>query len=453
MTIPEIKNQLPILTVLASYGLEPGKSNALKYPFHADGKASMKIYPETNTAYCFAGSCEVKSVDVIDFIMKMDSSTKREAILKAKGMIGTAIVTIPARIEVLPPTLDIQSIYLESRAGMERTPSGKEYCERRALNVEKLGIGYKSRKSKQRWGGGCIIFPLVNELDEVVSLYGRAVKGPGHYYPTGRKGLYPKYPSTETTILVLTESVIDAASLLSIEPTEKGETVLALYGTNGLTAEHRTAISGLKNLNEIILALDGDAAGRKATIDVARELKALRPGIKITTTQIPEGEDLNGLIVSAGVKAKAVIEALITNRVAVQETVETKTETTTPITGLNTQSHYLEYLDLAASYRVRGGIRGGAESLKASLQIRANGQDYRAKVDLYEHKQTVTLAERTAEMLTLRKDQVQDDLRELTELLEAHRENPPPKTAAGSSPSGAEGEKCYPVNAPLCSPF
>jgi hypothetical protein len=44
----------------------------------------MKIYPETNTAYCFAGSCEVKSVDVIDFIMKMDSSTKREAILKAK---------------------------------------------------------------------------------------------------------------------------------------------------------------------------------------------------------------------------------------------------------------------------------------------------------------------------------------------------------------------------------
>jgi hypothetical protein len=66
MTIPEIKSQLPILTVLASYGLEPGKGNALKCPFHADGKASMKIYPETNTAYCFAGSCEVKSVDVID---------------------------------------------------------------------------------------------------------------------------------------------------------------------------------------------------------------------------------------------------------------------------------------------------------------------------------------------------------------------------------------------------
>jgi DNA primase len=246
----------------------------------------------------------------------------------------------------------------------------------------------------------------VNELDEVVSLYGRAVKGPGHYYPAGRKGLYPKYPSSETTILILTESVIDAASLLSIEPAEKGETALALYGTNGLTAEHRTAISGLKNLNEIILALDGDVGGRKASIEVAKELKALRPGLKTTTTttQIPKGEDLNGLIVSAGVEAKQAIEALIKNRVPVSATVEIKTETPKPSTGLIAQTHYLEYLGVAASYRVRGGIRGGAESLKASLQIRANGQDYRAKVDLYEHKQTVTLAERTAEVLTLRKD-------------------------------------------------
>jgi DNA primase len=449
MTIPEIKSALTITTVLAHYGLEAGKGNSIKCPFHADGKASMKIYPATNTAYCFAGSCEVQSVDVIDFIMKMDSSTKREAILKAKGMIGTRVVTIPAIIETPAPTLDIKSIYLESRAGMERTPSGKEYCERRALNVEKLGIGYKSRKSKERWGRGCIIFPLVNGLDEVVSLYGRAVKGPGHYYPAGRQGLYPKYPSPETTTLVLTESVIDAASLLSIEPTLVGGTVLALYGTNGLTAEHRTAISGLKNLSEIILALDGDAAGRKASIEIAKELKTLRPGLKTSAIQMPEGEDLNGLIVSAEAKAKAVIEELITNRIAVQEAVETKTETGNPNTGLITQSHYLEYLGLAASYRVRGGIRGGAESLKASLQIRANGQDYRAKVDLYEHKQTVTLAERTAEVLSLRKDQVQDDLRELTELLEAHRENPASKNESShprSRPNMLPGERAALLN-------
>ena len=42
MTIPEIKSTLSIQTVLASYGLTPGKGNSIKCPFHADGKASMK---------------------------------------------------------------------------------------------------------------------------------------------------------------------------------------------------------------------------------------------------------------------------------------------------------------------------------------------------------------------------------------------------------------------------
>jgi DNA primase len=95
MTIPAIKSTLPITTVLAHYGLEAGKGSSMKCPFHQDGKASMKIYPETNTAYCFAGSCEVKSVDVIDFIMRMDNTTKREAILKAKDLIGQPI-SLPA---------------------------------------------------------------------------------------------------------------------------------------------------------------------------------------------------------------------------------------------------------------------------------------------------------------------------------------------------------------------
>jgi DNA primase len=61
MTIPEIKSALSIQTVLAHYGLEPSAKGALQCPFHQDGKASMKIYPETNTVYCFAGSCEVNA--------------------------------------------------------------------------------------------------------------------------------------------------------------------------------------------------------------------------------------------------------------------------------------------------------------------------------------------------------------------------------------------------------
>jgi DNA primase len=84
MTIAEIKAALPITTVLSHYGLEAGAKGSMRCPFHDDKAASMKIYRDTNTAYCFAGGCEVKNVDVIDFIMRMEKGTKREAILKAK---------------------------------------------------------------------------------------------------------------------------------------------------------------------------------------------------------------------------------------------------------------------------------------------------------------------------------------------------------------------------------
>jgi DNA primase len=213
----------------------------------------------------------------------MDKSTKREAILKAKSMCGEALTTLPAPTPK-PATekLDLSAIYEASLSDMARTPSGKAYCDARGLETE--GIGYKSRKSKERWGRGCIIFPLVNEGCKVVGLYGRAVKGSGHYYTADRAGLYPEYPDPTTATLLLTESVIDAASIVGVLDSV---TVLALYGTNGLTTDHRHEIKTLPNLGEVVLALDGDKAGRKATVAIAAELRAVKPGLKVTALAVP----------------------------------------------------------------------------------------------------------------------------------------------------------------------
>jgi len=432
MTIPEIKAALPLAAVLNHYGLEAGPTGAMRCPFHEDKAASMKVYHDTNTAYCFAGGCDVKSVDVIDFIMRMERGTKRAAILKAKELCGKSVM-IPATVKPAAPKLDLRAIYEESIEGMQRTPSGREYCDLRGLDTN--GIGYRSRKAKERWGRGCIIFPLVDKGCKIKGLYGRAVKGGGHYYTAERSGLYPEYPEISTQRLLLTESVIDAACINGVLD---DFAVLALYGTNGLTAAHRLEVKELPELKEIVLALDGDEAGHRATVAIAAELRALRPGLTVTTLNLPEGEDINGLWVSYADEARGVgegshrevwLKKLFAARKPVgDETLytgsnEKQGEGEGKAAGeLAVHAHYLEYLGVAARYRVRGGIRGGAESLKVSLQIQAGGQDYRAKVDLYEYKQTVSLAERTAEVLGLRKDQVLDDLQRLTDLLEAHRE-------------------------------
>ncbi|MEM9835706.1 MAG: toprim domain-containing protein [Bacteroidota bacterium] len=366
MTIPEIKSRLSMASVLAHYGLE-AKGQNLACPFHDDEKASMRVYPDTNTVYCFAGSCAVEHLDVIDFIMQMDKSTKRAAILKAKSLCGelpTIAVSKPEQGQ-----LDLAAIYEASLLDMERRPIGKAYCDSRGLDRD--GIGYRSRKSKERWGRGCIIFPLVDKGGVIQGLYGRAVKGGGHYYTSDRGGLYPEYPEASTRCLLLTESVIDAASILGLLD---GVTVLALYGTNGLAVEHRLEIKSLAELNEVVLALDGDEAGRRAAVAISKEIQVLRPGIRVTTLDLPEGEDLNGMWVSHADQDGSWLRELFAHRRPVGSAppvgIERKVEPSTSQNGLTNHVHYLEYLGGAATYRIRGGIRGGAGSLKVTSKSR-----------------------------------------------------------------------------------
>jgi DNA primase len=76
-----------------------------------------------------------------------------------------------------------------------------------------------------------------------------------HYYLQNRQGLYPGYLKPETTKLILTESIIDTATLMLVPEITNNYQVLACYGTNGLTDEHQQSIKSLENLKEIILFL------------------------------------------------------------------------------------------------------------------------------------------------------------------------------------------------------
>ncbi len=119
------------------------------------------------------------------------------------------------------------------------------------------------------WAKDCIIFPLKNIDNKIISLYGRSItnnEDNRHFYLSNRSGLYPGYPKLTTTKLILTESIIDAASLLQQEAIKSNYEILSLYGTNGLTDEHQKAIIELPQLEEIILMLNADEAGEAATV-------------------------------------------------------------------------------------------------------------------------------------------------------------------------------------------
>jgi len=190
MEIQELKSRLSILEVLSHYGLKPNRNKMLCCPFHPDKNPSMQVYPQTNTVHCFSGNCEQtgKAIDQIDFILHYEKCTKHEAITKAKKLIGETIIeTVTTKHKTMT---DLNQIFQKLRQSMPKSTTAKavQYLEERGLNGESLEIGWNDGKSYQNLKN-CIIFPLKDQSNKIVSLYGRSINGDGHFYLKDRSGL------------------------------------------------------------------------------------------------------------------------------------------------------------------------------------------------------------------------------------------------------------------------
>jgi DNA primase/DNA-binding MarR family transcriptional regulator len=267
----------------------------------------------------------------------------------------------------------------------------------------------------------CLIFPLRDKKEKIVSLYGRSILNntdAKHFYTRNRKGLYPHYPKAETKQLILTEAIIDATTLIQ----HTSFTVLACYGTNGFTAEQEQAIRELKQLEEIIIFFDGDEAGKEGTKRIAEKLHQLRPEIKLSSVNTPEGEDINSLVQS---HEPGILAHLVEKRSLLSFSSESKKPVQPTGLQIDTSNPLkIIYRTLTANYYVKGGLRHEADSMRVSLDIEhpQNSRKSRSKVDLYEDKQVERIAREAAEKLQLRSDLIQLDLEQFTELLEQYRE-------------------------------
>jgi DNA primase len=466
MEISKIKEQLSLATVLAHYSLKPDRNSMLCCPFHPDKTPSLQVYPQTNTVYCFSGNCKThgKSLDVIDFIMHKENLSKHEAILKAKELTGH---TAPAiKSDTLSKQAVMSKVWQSSQKAFAGSERARSYAASRGLDWQTVQPGFIGEKFGNSWNKllkesavsygvlrkttdgryvpqlkDCLVFPLKDKEGKSVSFYGRSILENAesrHFYLKDRQGLYPECPAEDTKKLILTESVIDAATLLQYNEISSQYSILALFGTNGLTEEHLEAIKSLAKLEEIIFFLDGDEAGIKSTEKNAATLKALLSNIKISSVNTPEGEDINSLLES---HAPQIFTHLINERLLFSnenKTVESneKKSPEVPFTSesqpLIKEQGKLIYTTPTAIYQVLGGVPKQLDNLKISLAIEPacrtgrslqSGRKSRNKVDLYEDRQVERVAKEAAEKLNLRADLLQLDLEELTDLLEEHREN------------------------------
>ncbi|GAL87780.1 hypothetical protein MYP_5011 [Sporocytophaga myxococcoides] len=488
MEIPEIKESLAIGTVLEYYGLKPDKSHRLNCPFHEDKTPSMQVYHKTDTAYCFSANCTThgRSLDVIEFIMYKEQCSKGEAINKAKSLAGQSSRPQSSKA-VKPETETVKSnlariavlgkVMSEARHNLQRSSKGQAYCKERNLDYEKYEIGSLEERYHRNWNAAlkasaleigllteqenkslspvlrnCLVFPIRNKSGQIVNLYGRSITRKNHYYLKGRhQGLYPCYPKAETQRLIVTESIIDAATLAQYI-TDESYGILACYGTNGFTAEHEEAIKALKGLEEIIFFFDGDEAGRAGAERISEILNTYNLKLTTTTVPTPEGEDINSLIQSHDTE---ILNHLLEQRAEIAR----ETESCLSLNPVNPDSDNLtsihpspDSLDISnpdkityETEAVKITIWGGIEKhnlhrlkLSLSLENKGSGQSFRDDVNLYSNRSFKQFLQNACEELGVLETFLKNILQDFTKEVESYRLDQKEKAAIQNRPEKVE---------------
>jgi DNA primase catalytic core len=477
MELKDIKQQLSINQVLNYYNLKPDKNQRLVCPFHPDKNPSLQIYPKTNTYCCFSSNCKAGTGDQIQFIQLKENCTKHEALTKATSLINGNPSITQQQPEVAKLFIEAEPTSLRAGQALEKiavltklfkyftkalplTKKAVDYLEGRAINYKLHEVGfntgdwhhklneknfiasceqYSLLKAKPAngftvWAKDCIIFPLKNQEGKIISLYGRSItnnEDNRHFYLQNRSGLYPGYPSLTTKKLILTESIIDAASLLQQKGITEQYTVLSLYGTNGLTDEHQKAIIELPQLEEIILMLNADEAGAAATVKHYSTLKNLLPHVRITCVHLPAGEDVNSVLCTHD--DAGVLQSLVDERTEANANLSFSIEKEKPgITPASQQSklntsnpELLIYDNCELYFEILGGIKiTGLDRMKVTLKVQHKEKTNHPQwysIDLYNQVQREQTINNVAETLELSSQQTTNTFINLITELESHR--------------------------------
>ncbi len=450
MELKEIKERLSITEVLQHYGLKPDSNHRLHCPFHPDKTPSLQIYPKTNTYCCFSSNCAAGTGDQIQFIELMEKCTKHEALVKAASLAerhGSS--NLPRQDDAVSQNaadnLDriavLTKVFGYYKKGLPLAKKAVEYLASRSISYKLTETAFNSGglhvdgkhphlvasmvkygllkplpvNGYTVWAKDCILFPLKNPENKTVSLYGRSItdtQDNRHFYLKDREGLYPGYPKPATTKLILTESIIDAATLLEQKEIKSSYEILSLYGTNGLTEEHIKGIQSLHQLEEIILMLNADPAGEAASAKHYSTLKSLLPEVRISKTELPEGEDVNSVLCTHD--DPRVLVDLIEQRkdffLSIEKENKTSETSTRPALAQSTKldtrnAELLIYDNCELYFEILGGIKiTGLDRMKVTLKVQHKekiNQPQWYSIDLYnqgQREQTVNNVAETYEV-------------------------------------------------------
>jgi 5S rRNA maturation endonuclease (ribonuclease M5) len=466
--IERIKSANELASIVAERGVElkkKGKQLVAPCPFHQEKTASFNVSSAKGLYHCFG--CGAAG-DVIGFVTKHDKvsfgraletlarragldlgrlmeeqpriqrRTPIEALTPPRnGKPATKATAEGAPLDGAPPPPkaggDVLSRVVEHyhRTFCEREDA-QAYLVKRGITdtdlVQALRVGYADgsllkvipkegevREQLTALGvvtsegrellGGCIVVPIPDPLTgQWTSLYGRGLKAPRHcYLPGPLRGVVNFQAASTSEEVVLAESIFDA---LSFHQAGIG-IAIPIYGTNGFTPEHLDLLKR-ERVKRVILALDNDDAGRKATDALKGKLEAA--GLSVRAVTFPAGiKDANELLVSRNGDAGRVFRELLEAGVPATPTPPTGAPEPAPSTSPLREKSEPSGLQLTregVTYhaRVHSMLLG---RLRATVKA-AKGEAFHVDtIDLYASRSRTEFAKRAAKALGVQADAVE----------------------------------------------
>jgi len=285
ISFSEIKSRVTIEQVLRSYRVDwLRRSGDQQYrgrcPVHqGEGEEAFHANFRRNIFHCFA--CGAGG-NVLDLLAAMEGCSIREAALRLRGgqVSGSAAASRPAERQLVT-----KKRILNSPLGFSLTLEGRHpYVARRGIDLvtaDRFGVGYYSGAGLM---SGRIAIPIHDARGRLVAYCGRAIDGtaPRYRFPAGFQKsqiLFNYHRAVEAGVrpLIVVEGFFDCMRIH-----QAGfPCVVALMGAR-LSWEQRTLMTD--RFSSIVLMLDGDQTGRRASAQIATDLG---PAIAITDLRLP----------------------------------------------------------------------------------------------------------------------------------------------------------------------
>ena len=498
--IERIRAANPIAALVAERGIElkkKGQQLVGSCPFHKEKTASFNVSSAKGLYHCFG--CGAAG-DVIGFLTKHDKVSfggALEALARRAGLDLTKLMEDRPRVQqrtplaALTPPRDGKPASKATaegaplhgapplpNAGEILSPVVEHYhqtfCEREDAQayliergitdtdlVQALKIGYADgsllkvipkegelREQLLALGvitaegrellGGCIVVPLPDPLTgSWTSLYGRGLKAPRHcYLPGPLRGVVNFQAARTSEEVVLAESIFDA---LSFHQVGIG-IAIPIYGTNGFTPDHLDLLKR-ERVKRVILALDNDDAGRKATDALRGKLEAA--GLLVRAVAFPAGiKDANDLLVSRNGDASRVFRQVLEAATpAPPPSSPEPTPTTSPLREKGEPAANALQLTrdgVTFQARVHTLLLG---RLRATVKATKGEAFHVDTIDLYASRSRSEYAKRAARTLGVPADGVESAL--LALVVEGEKAAEPPASEnEGSTPAMSEAERC-----------